>query len=324
MQQRVLGDGLKVSAIGYGCMGLSHAYGVALEKSEAVKRIREAFEAGYNFFDTAELYVGKFADGSPAINEEVVGEPLRPIRDKVVIATKCGVHFENLILVAKASEKTIRKSLEGSLKRLGVDTIDLYYQHMQDPSKEPEEVAEIFASLIKEGKILHWGISNASEDYIKRADAVCKVAAVQLRYSMMARWSEEMFPMLEQRKIGVVAYSPIANGFLSGKFQTADKYDPQTDFRSFMPQYQKEEIEKSQDLLTMMENLAKAHNATPAQISLAWMLCKKPYIVPIPGTSKSKRIVENAKASDILLTEDEIKEIDTRLDHMDLKVFGRA
>ncbi len=232
--------------------------------------------------------------------------------------------IHNLILVAKASEKTIRKSLEGSLKRLGVDTIDLYYQHMQDPSKEPEEVAEIFASLIKEGKILHWGISNASEDYIKRADAVCKVAAVQLRYSMMARWSEEMFPMLEQRKIGVVAYSPIANGFLSGKFQTADKYDPQTDFRSFMPQYQKEEIEKSQDLLTMMENLAKAHNATPAQISLAWMLCKKPYIVPIPGTSKSKRIVENAKASDILLTEDEIKEIDTRLDHMDLKVFGRA
>ena len=240
MQQRVLGDGLKVSAIGYGCMGLSHAYGVALEKSEAVKRIREAFEAGYNFFDTAELYVGKFADGSPAINEEVVGEPLRPIRDKVVIATKCGVHFENLILVAKASEKTIRKSLEGSLKRLGVDTIDLYYQHMQDPSKEPEEVAEIFASLIKEGKILHWGISNASEDYIKRADAVCKVAAVQLRYSMMARWSEEMFPMLEQRKIGVVAYSPIANGFLSGKFQTADKYDPQTDFRSLRhPSYRR-------------------------------------------------------------------------------------
>lgn len=181
-------------------------------------------------------------------------------------------------------------SVENSLKRLGVDTIDLYYQHRQDKSKEPEEV--------------------------------CRVTAVQLRYSMMARWTQALFPMLEERHIGAVAYSPIANGFLSGKIQTADQYDSETDFRSFMPQYQKEEIEKSRELLNFIENMAKEKNATSAQISLAWMLCKKPYIVPIPGTTKTERILENAKAADITLTRKEIQEIDTRLDKMDLKVFG--
>lgn len=322
MDKRILGNGLEVSAIGYGCMGLSHAYGTALEKSVAVQRIREAYEAGYTFFDTAELYVGKFADGSPAPNEEVVGEALHPIRDKVVIATKGGLHWEGNTTVPDASRESIRTSVENSLKRLGVDTIDLYYQHRQDKTREPEEVAEVFAELIKEGKIRYWGISNATEEYIRRADAVCKVTAVQLRYSMMARWSEELFPMLEERQIGAVAYSPIANGFLSGKIQTAEQYDSKTDFRSFMPQYQKEEIEKSRELLSMIENMAKEKNATPTQISLAWMLCKKPYIVPIPGTTKSERILENAQAADVILTQEEINAIDTRLDHMNLKVFG--
>lgn len=322
MEQRILGDGLKVSAVGYGCMGLSHAYGPALEKSVAIQRIREAYEAGYTFFDTAEVYVGKFTDGSPAPNEEVVGEALRPIRDKVVIATKGGLHWDNGKTIPDASRESIRISVENSLKRLGVDTIDLYYQHRQDKSKEPEEVADIFAELIKEGKIRYWGISNATEDYIRRADEVCRVTAVQLRYSMMARWTQALFPMLEERHIGAVAYSPIANGFLSGKIQTADQYDSETDFRSFMPQYQKEEIEKSRELLNFIENMAKEKNATSAQISLAWMLCKKPYIVPIPGTTKTERILENAKAADITLTRKEIQEIDTRLDKMDLKVFG--
>lgn len=221
MDKRILGNGLEVSAIGYGCMGLSHAYGTALEKADAVQRIREAYEAGHTFFDTAEVYVGKFADGTPAPNEEVVGEALRLIRDKVVIATKGGLHWEGNNTVPDASRESIRTSVENSLKRLGVEVIDLYYQHRQDKTKEPEEVARIFGELIKEGKI-----------------------------------------------------------------QTADKYDPSTDFRSFMPQYQKEEIEKKHELLAMIENLANEKAATPAQISLAWTLCKKPYIVPIPGTTK--------------------------------------
>lgn len=322
MKQRKLGANLEVSAVGYGCMGLSHAYGTALDKPTAIRRIQEAFEADYTFFDTAEVYVGKYADGTPAVNEEVVGEAIRPFRDKIVLATKGGIRWENGKTVPDASRDSIRTSVENSLRRLGVDTIDLYYQHRQDKTKEPEEVAEIFAELIKEGKIRHWGISNATKDYIQRADAVCKVTAVQLRYSMMARWTEELFPMLEERHIGAVAYSPIANGFLSGKVQTADHYDSATDFRSFMPQYQKEQMEKSRELLEMIEALAKEKSATPTQISLAWMLCKKPWIVPIPGTTKSERIRENAEAADVVLTAEEIQNIDTKLDTMDLQVFG--
>ena len=321
MKKRMLGE-LEVSAVGYGCMGLSHAYGTALEKSDAVDRIRTAYDLGCTFFDTAELYVGKFADGTPAPNEEVVGEALRPIRDKVIICTKGGLHWDNGATVPDASRESIRTSVEASLKRLGIETIDLYYQHRQDKTREPEEVAEVFAELIKEGKIRHWGISNATYDYIARADKVCKVTAVQLRYSMMARWTEELFPLLEERNIGAVAYSPIANGFLSGKAQTADKYDKDTDFRSFMPQYQAEEMEKSKTLLAMIEQLAKNKNATPAQISLAWMLCKKDYIVPIPGSTKPERIKENLGAADVILTQDEIQKIDDALDGLDLKVFG--
>lgn len=322
MEKRTLGTDLAVSAIGYGCMGLSHAYGTALEKPAAIQRIREAFEAGYTFFDTAEAYVGRFADGTPAVNEEVVGEAIRPFRSQVVVATKGAIRWEDGKTVPDASRDSIRTSVENSLRRLGVDAIDLYYQHRQDKTKEPEEVAEIFAELIKEGKILHWGISNATKEYIERADAVCKVTAVQLRYSMMARWTEELFPMLEERNIGAVAYSPIANGFLSGKIQAADQYDSATDFRSFMPQYQQSEIEKSRVLLDMIEAMAKEKNATPAQISLAWMICKKPWIVPIPGTTKLERIKENAGAADVILTPEEIQKIDRQLDTMDLKVFG--
>ena len=321
MKKRMLG-GLEVSAVGYGCMGLSHAYGTALEKADAIDRIRTAYDLGCTFFDTAELYVGKFADGTPAPNEEVVGEALRPIRDKVIICTKGGLHWDNGATVPDASLESIRTSVEASLKRLGIETIDLYYQHRQDKTREPEDVAEVFSELIREGKIRHWGISNATYDYIARADKVCKVTAVQLRYSMMARWTEELFPLLEERNIGAVAYSPIANGFLSGKVQTADKYDRDTDFRSFMPQYQAEEMEKSKALLTMIEQLAKEKDATPAQISLAWMLCKKEYIVPIPGSTKPERIKENLGAADVFLTKDEIKEIDDALDGMNLKVFG--
>ena len=321
MKTRKLRD-LNVSAVGYGCMGLSHAYGAALDKPAAIKRIREAFDAGHTFFDTAEAYVGKFADGSPAPNEEVVGEALRPIRDKVVIATKGGIRWENGKTVPDASRAAIRASVEGSLKRLGVEVIDLYYQHRQDKTRDPEETAEIFAELIREGKIRFWGVSNATKEYIARADAACPVTAVQLRYSMLARWTEELFPLLEERGIGAVAYSPIANGFLSGRIQTADRYDAQTDFRSFMPQYQQAEIDKARDLLALIERLARERNATPAQIALAWVLCKKPYLVPIPGTSKSERIRENAGAAEVALSAADMRGIDALLETLDVKVFG--
>ena len=324
MKARKLGNELTVSSIGFGCMGLSHAYGVALEKDTAIRRIHEAFEKGYAFFDTAEVYVGRYADGSPAVNEELVGEALRPIRNKVVIATKGGIHWGNdHQVIPDASPASLRRSLENSLKRLGVETIDLYYQHKQDPAVEPEAVAQTMNDFIREGKIRYWGISNASSEYIRRADAECKVAAVQMRYSMMARWHEAMFPLLEERNIGLVAYSPLANGFLSAVRTGTEQYDKDLDFRSRMPQYTKDNMEKSKSLLDSIRVMAQEKKATPAQISLAWMLCKKPWIVPIPGTSKSARITENAGAADISLSHDDINGIDMLLDGIDLEVFGQ-
>lgn len=324
MEKRRLGKALKVSSLGFGCMGLSHAYGAALEKKDAIKRIHEAYEQGYNFFDTAELYVGQFSDGTPAPNEEVVGEALKPIRDKVILATKFGNFWdEKHQLYQDGSPASIRKSVEASLKRLQTDYIDLYYQHTQDQKVEPEVVAEEMQKLMDEGKIRFWGISNASEEYVCRADAVCKVTAVQERYSMMARWNEKLFPMLEELNIGLVAYSPMANGFLSGKVMTAEHYEKGLDFRSRMPQFQSEEMEKSKKLLDMLNRLAAEKNVTAAQISLAWVMAQKPWIVPIPGSTKTTRIIENGKAADISFTEQEMKEINALLDSMDLAVFGR-
>lgn len=326
MQTRSLGNQLTVSAIGYGCMGLSHAYGVALDRKDGIRRIQEAFEHGYTFFDTAEVYTGRYADGSLAVNEDIVGEALRPVRDQVIIATKGGISWgENFQTVQDSSPKSLRRSLEGSLRRLGVETIDLYYQHRPDPAREPEEVAQTMSTFIREGKIRSWAISNATADYVRRANAECKVAAVQMRYSMMARWHEPMFPMLEECSISLVAYSPLANGFLSAvQTATIDQYDKALDYRSRMPQYTAENMEKSRELITAIRTLAQEKNATPAQLSLAWMLCKKPWIIPIPGTSKSERIAENAAAADVILSKDEIARIDTLLDGLNLEVFGEA
>lgn len=324
MEKRVLGKDLTVSAIGFGCMGLSHAYGVALEKPVAIRRIREAVEMGYTFFDTAEVYVGKYADGSDAVNEEIVGEALRPIRDQVIIATKGGNYWgENHQILPDGRPESIRKSIENSLKRMGLDVIDLYYQHRQDPNIEPEVVADTMKTLMQEGKIRYWGISNASMDYVRRADAVCKVAAVQERYSMMAHWNEEKFPFLEELNIGLVAYSPLANGFLTGSITGTEQYDKNLDFRSKMPQYTESGVEKAQALMEMLQTLAAEKGCTLAQLSLAWMLCKKPWIVPIPGTSKSERIFENAGAANVFLTADEIQKIDSALANMELDVFGK-
>ena len=246
-----------------------------------------------------------------------------------MLATKFGIHFDmtstatNKPLVPDSRPEVIRTSVEASLKRLGTDHIDLYYQHRLDPKIPIEEVASVMADLIREGKITHWGLSEATEDTIRRAHAVCPVTAIQNRYSMMARWYEDLFPVLEELNIGYVAFSPLANGFLSGKYDKFSRFDAETDYRSVMPQFQSENIDRNHDLLALLQKLAEQNNATPAQISLAWMLCKKPYIVPIPGTRKLNRLTENAGAADVTLSAEEVGAIDKALSGMEMsEVFG--
>ena len=245
METRILGKDLTVSAVGLGCMGFSHAYGAPTSEKEAIRLLRRAFDLGYTFFDTAEVY-GTADD--PHVNEELVGKALADVKQHVVIATKFGLRFDRdsgkvpLPLVPDSRPETIRRSVEGSLKRLGVDHIDLYFQHRMDPTVKPEEVAGVMADLIKEGKITHWGISEATEDYLRRANGVCPVTAVQNRYSMMARHYESLFPVLEELEIGFVAFSPMANGFLTGKYGKGQQFDPQTDYRAFMPQFTDEAV----------------------------------------------------------------------------------
>lgn len=324
MEKRRLGNSeLYVNPIGLGCMGFSHAYGEPLEKQKVIKTIREAYEMGYDFFDTAEAYVGTCADGSLSCNEELVGEALGDVRDKVVIATKMGVsHNEDLSLRTDCRPQTIRTSVEASLRKLGTDYIDIYYQHRIDPNVEPETVAQTMGELIREGKIRCWGISETTEEYLRRANAVCPVTVIQNRYSMMARWHESLFPVCEELNIGFVAFSPMANGFLTGKYTWDTEFDKNTDFRADMPQYTREGYEKGKALLELLNKLAEEKNATMGQISMAWMLNKKPYIVPIPGSRKLERLKENLKAGEILLTKEEIDWIDKSLDQMEFEVFG--
>ena len=244
-------------------------------------------------------------------------------RDKVVIATKFGVQHSPNGLLTDSRPETIRKSLEGSLKRLGTDHIDLYYQHRIDPDVEPETVAEVMAELIKEGKITHWGISETDAEYLRRANAVCPVTCIQNRYSMMYRDYDVLFPVLEELNIGYVAFSPLANGILSDRYSKNDSFTEKGDYRSFMPQFRPEAFDENQQLFELIRSLAEEKNATPAQISLAWMICKKPYIVPIPGTRKIDRLKENAAAADIILTADEVAAIEKKLDSIKMsQVFG--
>ena len=324
MEKRKLGKSdLMVAPIGLGCMGFSHAYGKAIEKSEAIEAIRAAYEMGYNFFDTAECYTGENIDGTTSYNEEIVGEALRPIRDKVVIATKFGVqHNADRSLKTDSSPDTIRKSVDGSLKRLGVEVIDLYYQHRIDPQVEPEVVADVMNELIKAGKIRYWGISEVDEEYLRRANKVCPVTAIQNRYSMMARWHESLFPVLEELNIAFVAFSPMANGILTGIYNKETKFTEKDDYRSMMPQFTEEGMKKAQELLALLNKLAAEKNSTPAQISLAWMICKKNYIIPIPGSRKVSRLKENFGAGNIHLTLREIADIDKKLAGMKFEVFG--
>ncbi len=325
MKERILGKGLRVSAVGFGCMGLSHAYGAPMEKKEAIGFIREAYEMGYTFFDTAERYVGTFADGSPSNNEELVGEALKEVRDQVVIATKFGIQVVGDSMLLDSRPETIRASIEGSLRRLKTDHIDLYYQHRIDPKVPAEVGAGTIADLMKEGKVTHWGISEADEETIRKAHSICPLTAIQNRYSMMARWHESLFPVLEELNIGFVAFSPMANGYLSGIYSKNDHFDTETDYRSRMPQFTAEAEEQNQKLLSLLRDFAEEKGATPAQISLAWMLHKHGQIVPIPGTTKRQRLAENAAAADIVLTEAEQSALDTALNMLPMSaVYGGA
>lgn len=324
MKKRKLGNSdLFVNPVGLGCMGFSHASGDPVDSETAVKTLRQAYEMGYDFFDTAEAYTGVFPDGTVSYNEELVGAALKDVRDKVVIATKMGVHHnEDLSLRLDSRPETIRSSVETSLKRLGTDYIDLYYQHRIDPMVEPETVAETMAQLIKEGKIRYWGISETTEEYLRRANAVCPVTAIENRYSMMARWHEKIFPVCEELNVAYVAFSPMANGFLTGKYNPNTKFEGKQDYRAGMPQYTEEGYEKAKGLLEYLNDLAEAKNATMGQLSLAWMICKKPYIVPIPGSRKMNRLEENFKAGDVVLTPEEVQKIDDKLSTMQFDVFG--
>ena len=317
MRKRVLGNtGLEVSAIGLGCMGISHAYGPAADKEEMIKLIRSAVERGVTFFDTAEVY-------GPYVNEELVGEALEPYKGEVVIATKFGVAFEHGQsgdLLMNSTPENIKKSVEGSLKRLRVDSIDLLYQHRVDPNVPIEEVAKTVKELVQQGKVKHWGLSEASADVIRRAHAVLPLTAVQSEYSMMWRKpEEEVLPTLEELGIGFVPFSPLGNGFLTGKIDKNTKFG-EGDIRSILTRFLSENIDANQILLDLIRKIAETRNATSAQIALAWILAQKPWIIPIPGTRKLNRLEENIGAADIELTDDELAMLNETLSK--IKIAG--
>jgi aryl-alcohol dehydrogenase-like predicted oxidoreductase len=303
MQKRQLGKGgLEVSAIGFGCMGLNFAYSQTLEKKDAIALLQAAVERGVTFFDTAELY-------GPYTNEELVGEALKPYRDRVVIATKFGIKLQDGKQVQDSSPARIRQSVEGSLKRLSTDVIDLYYQHRVDASTPIEDVARVMKDLIREGKIKHWGLSEPGVQTVRRAHAVQPVTAVENEYSMWWRRPEdEMLPVLEELGIGFVPYSPLGKGFLTGSIGKDAKF-AKDDFRSIVPRFTPDALAANQALLDLLKDVAAQKKATPAQIALAWLLAQKPWIVPIPGTTKLSRLEENIGAADLKLTPDDLKRI---------------
>ncbi|MFP3126795.1 aldo/keto reductase [Ectobacillus funiculus] len=316
MQKRKLGkSGLEVSSIGLGCMGMDHAYGKPANRDEMIKLIRKAVELSCNFFDTAVVYGES--------NEELLGEALAPVRDQVVIATKFGITGTEIVNdrpqhILNSTPESIREQIEGSLKRLKVNYIDLYYQHRIDPNIEPEAVAETMKELMAEGKIKSWGLSNAPIDYMKRAHAVCPIAAIENQYSMMWREPEkELFDICEELGISFVAYSPLGNGFLSGKYTKDTQYE-EGDFRSFMGRFKPEVIDHNQVLLELIAKVAESKNATSAQVVLAWELAQKPFIIPIPGTTKIHRLEENLGGADIELTKEELDSLNEALSKIDI------
>lgn len=319
MEKRILGNtDIEISPVGLGCMGLSHAFGTPLEMAEAAEKIQAAYDMGYTFFDTAECYTGTNPDGTTAYNEEAVGEGIKGFRDKIVLATKCGVKFTGKSMELDSSPAAIRKAIEGSLRRLQTDYIDLYYQHRVDPKVEPEVVAETMAQLKKEGKIRAWGISCVEGDYLRRAHAICPVSAVQNVYSVIDRDTERLFPVFKALGITLVAFTPLAKGFLSGRYAERPTFDHPEDNRSGRFQFSEEGFAYYQQALDLIRSIAEEKSATMAQICLGWMIHKKPWIVPIPGTRSVERMKENLASADVDLTAEDIAKIDEALNKMNL------
>jgi len=305
MQKRALGkSNLEVSALGLGCMGLSFGYGPAVDKQDGIGLIRKAVDLGITFFDTAEAY-------GPFTNEELVGEALAPFRDRVVIATKFGFTFEpNGSRGLDSRPAHVKEVAEASLKRLKTDVIDLFYQHRVDPNVPIEDVAGAVKDLIKEGKVKHFGLSEAGVQTIRRAHAVQPVTALQSEYSLWWRAPEsEVLPTLEELGIGFVPFSPLGKGFLTGKIDENTTFDS-SDFRNIVPRFTPEARKANQALVELLRTIAARKNATPAQIALAWLLAQKPWIVPIPGTTKLSRLEENVGAASTTLTPDDLRDID--------------
>jgi aryl-alcohol dehydrogenase-like predicted oxidoreductase len=315
MKERKLGNsGLEVSSEGLGCMGMSFAYGPIPDKREMISLIRTAVERGVTFFDTAEIY-------GPFINEELVGEALEPFRNQVVIATKFGFAFNGAGEQTGLNSKPehIKKVVEQSLKRLRVDAIDLYYQHRVDPDVPIEDVAGTVKELIQQGKVKHFGMSEAGTKTIRRAHAVQPVAALQSEYSLWWRKPElEVIPTLEELGIGFVPFSPLGKGFLTGTIDDKTTFD-KSDFRNVVPRFTPENRKANQGLVDLLSRLAQLKHATPAQLALAWLLAQRPWIVPIPGTTKENRLLENIEAETVELTSAELRQIDSALAVIDVQ-----
>lgn len=304
MKKRILGNsGLEVSALGLGCMGLSFGYGPATDRKDALNLIRAAYEKGVTFFDTAEVY-------GPFTNEELIGEALEPFRSGVIIATKFGFKEGKTALGMDSRPQTIRAVAEASLKRLKTDVIDLFYQHRVDPAVPIEDVAGTVKDLIKEGKVKHFGLSEAAAGTIRKAHAIQPVTALQSEYSLWWREPEkEILPTLEELGIGFVPFSPLGRGFLTGKIDAQTAFD-KADFRNVVPRFTEENRKANQILVDLSNLIAKQMEATPAQVALSWLLAQKPWIVPIPGTTKLHRLQENIGAAAITLTVEDIRAID--------------
>jgi len=305
MQKRKLGKrGLEVSALGLGCMGMSQSYGIPPDKQAMIALIRTAVDRGITFFDTAEVY-GQHA------NEELVGEALEPVRRQVVIATKFGIKYENGQQVQDSRPEQIRQSVEGSLKRLRTDVIDLYYQHRVDPTVPIEDVAGTVKDLIQQGKVRHFGMSEAGVKTIRRAHAVQPLTAVQSEYSLWWRQpEEELIPTLEELGIGFVPFSPLGKGFLTGTIDEKTTF-VQSDFRNIVPRFTPDARKANEPIVDVLRTIAEQKRATPAQIALAWLLALKPWIAPIPGTTKLARLDENIAAASVRLTPDDLRKIES-------------
>ncbi len=314
MKKRILGkSGLEVSALGLGCMGMSMAYGEPPDRNDMISLIRKAVERGVTFFDTAEIY-------GPYVNEELVGEALAPLRDSVVIATKFGIGLdENKQQVQDSRPERIRQSVEGSLNRLKTDVIDLYYQHRVDPNVPIEDVAGTVKELVQEGKVRHFGMSEAGVNTIRRANAVHHVTAVQSEYSLWWRRPEdELIPTLEELGIGFVPFSPLGKGFLTGKIDDKTEFG-KNDFRNIVPRFTEEARKANMALVDLLNTIAAKQSITPAQVALAWLLAQKPWIVPIPGTTKLTRLEENLGSAEVEFTPAEISEINSAASKIEIQ-----